>query len=77
MSTSIIGFIYESRKIDNIDNLNGNGNAIGVRDHRIIWPSRIITPGRVVNILFEVCGGKLLLTIMYIYRHVHSYTSGT
>jgi hypothetical protein len=76
MASSIIGFIYESRKIDNSDILNGNVNAIGVRDHGRMWPSRSITFGRVVNILSEVCGGNLS-TIMYIYRHVHSYTSET
>mmetsp|Transcript_17614 Transcript_17614/g.16957 ORF Transcript_17614/g.16957 Transcript_17614/m.16957 type:complete len:338 (-) Transcript_17614:124-1137(-) len=64
MTTSIIGFVYESRENnDNDDNsdtvfadINGRG-AINSKTYGIVWPARIITFGRIVHVLFQVCGG--------------------
>jgi hypothetical protein len=67
MTTSIIGFVYESSKNDDNSNtisadVNGR-EFINSKTYGIMWPSRIITFGRIVHILFQVCGGKV-----YIYR---------
>jgi hypothetical protein len=58
----MIGFA-ESCKISNIeDNFDGDVNGhhiIDKKNHRMMRPSSITTFGRVVHILFEVCGGRI------------------
>mmetsp|Transcript_7870 Transcript_7870/g.7931 ORF Transcript_7870/g.7931 Transcript_7870/m.7931 type:complete len:328 (-) Transcript_7870:22-1005(-) len=66
---SIIGFVYESSRVPHIDDsfdgdvysLSTLRDAINRNNQRIIWPSSVIAFGRVVYILFQVCGGTACL----------------